>query len=72
MSKKSKRKRNPVYLKGYEEGFNRGKQEFVGAIAKQLERLFDEPGIGPVTQEKIRDAVENMKMTVRYSDEVNS
>lgn len=36
MSKQTKRKRNPVYLAGYEAGFNRGKQEFVGAIADPL------------------------------------
>lgn len=54
---KPKRSRNPVYLKGYEAGFDAGKAAVVDLIAGRLEDLQGASGIGPKTWGRIEAAL---------------
>lgn len=60
MALKQKKKRNPVYQKGYETGFNEGKMALVDLIADRLEQLKDVDGIGSKTWSKIEDVLEGV------------
>lgn len=69
MSKK-RRKPNPVYMRGVEKGIEIGKNKTFEVLKEVLiDDLFQQKGIGPVTQQKIADAIGTIPRKIQVSEE---
>lgn len=68
MAKKSRRKPNPVYIKGIEKGFQLGKDKTFEVVSEVLIELCNEKGVGPVMHQKIENAIKRIPRQLKLRE----
>lgn len=68
MSKQGKRMRNPTYAAGVKQGIEIGKKKTFEVVEEVIIDLCNEKGVGPVMQEKIRNALGKIPRRVQVED----